>query len=59
VLAALQREGEVLVESHEEQATRVRARVDEAVLGRFAEFLVGEDGDERDGKSRSSDGAER
>ena len=59
VLAALQREGEVLVESHEEQATRVRARVDEVVLGRYAEFLVGEDGHEGDGRSRWSAGAEQ
>ncbi|MBO0894909.1 MAG: GTPase HflX [Acidimicrobiales bacterium] len=52
VLAALQREGEVLVESYEEQATRVRARVDDAVLGRYGEFLVGAghtEGDRADG----------
>jgi hypothetical protein len=65
VLAALQREGEVLVESYEEQVTRVRARVDDAVLGRFGEFLVGDSADDRatangtesDGPSR--DGAGR
>jgi GTP-binding protein HflX len=40
VLAALHREGEVLVESHEESATRVRARLDRAAGGKFAPFLV-------------------
>jgi GTP-binding protein HflX len=38
VLAALHREGEVLVEVHAEGGTRVRARVPEAAVGRFAEF---------------------
>jgi GTP-binding protein HflX len=40
VLAALHREGEVLVETHEESATRVRARLDRAAGGKFAPFLV-------------------
>ena len=40
VVAALHREGEVLVESHEEAGTRVRARLDDAGAGRFREFLV-------------------
>jgi len=40
VLAALHREAEVLVEVHDEHATRVRARVPDSVLGRFAEFVV-------------------
>jgi GTP-binding protein HflX len=41
VIAALHRDGEVLVEVHEQSATRVRARVPDAELGRFREFLVG------------------
>ena len=41
VIAALHRDGEVLVEVHEQRATRVRARVPDAELGRFREFLVG------------------
>ena len=40
VLAALHREGEVLVEQHEDGGTRVRARLDDAPRNRFAEFLV-------------------
>jgi GTP-binding protein HflX len=40
VLAALHREGEVLVESHEESATRVRARLDRSAGGKFAPFTV-------------------
>ena len=38
VLAALHRAGEVLVEVHDDDGTRVRARLPEAVAGRFAEF---------------------
>ncbi len=38
VLAALHRAGEVLVEVHGDRATRVRARLPEAVAGRFAEY---------------------
>jgi GTP-binding protein HflX len=41
VIAALHRDGEVLVEVHETEATRLRARVPEAELGRFREFVVG------------------
>ena len=38
VLAALHRAGEVLVEIHDADGTRVRARLPEAAAGRFAEF---------------------
>jgi GTP-binding protein HflX len=38
VLAALHRAGEVLVEVHGDTATRVRARLPEAVAGRFSEY---------------------
>ena len=38
VLAALHREGEVLVEVHEESGTRIRARLPEASVTRFREF---------------------
>jgi GTP-binding protein HflX len=41
VLAALHREGEVLVEVHADGGTRVRARVPDPVAGRFAEFAAG------------------
>jgi GTP-binding protein HflX len=40
VLAALHRAGEVLVEMHVEQGTRVRARLPVSANGRFAEFAV-------------------
>jgi GTP-binding protein HflX len=40
VLAALHRDGEVLVEVHAEDATRVRARLPRWELARFAEFVV-------------------
>ena len=40
VLAALHREGEVLVEVHDAEAVRVRARIPDATAGRFAEFVV-------------------
>ncbi|MDQ1520655.1 MAG: GTPase, partial [Actinomycetota bacterium] len=40
VLAALHREGEVLVEVHAEGGTRVRARVPDPIIGRFAEFAA-------------------
>jgi GTP-binding protein HflX len=40
VLAALHREGEVLVELHDDDRTRVRARMDPAALGRFREFVI-------------------
>ena len=40
VLAALHRSGEVLLESHEDDATRVRARLDEVDATRFGEFRV-------------------
>ncbi len=40
VVAALHREGEVLVEAHETDATRIRARLDPAGVARFREFVV-------------------
>ncbi|HVW33666.1 MAG TPA: GTPase HflX [Acidimicrobiia bacterium] len=40
VLAALHREGEVLVEVHDERATRVRARLPKGGVDRFAEFIA-------------------
>lgn len=40
VVAAVHREGEVLVEQHEEGGTRLRARLDQAGTARFREFLV-------------------
>jgi GTP-binding protein HflX len=40
VLAALHRAGEVLVETHDADATRVRARLDQADAARFREFRV-------------------
>ncbi|HUR18051.1 MAG TPA: GTPase HflX [Acidimicrobiales bacterium] len=40
VVAALHREGEVLVEQQEEESTRFRARLDGAGAARFREFLV-------------------
>jgi GTP-binding protein HflX len=41
VIAALHRDGEVLVEVHESDATRLRARLPDAELGRFQDFVVG------------------
>ena len=40
LLAAVHREGEVLVESHEDAGTRVRARLDSAGAGRFRNVVV-------------------
>jgi GTP-binding protein HflX len=40
VVAALHRHGEVLSEQHEEEATRLRVRVDAADVARFADFLA-------------------
>jgi GTP-binding protein HflX len=40
IVAAVHREGEVLVETHDPDATRIRARLDAAAAGRFAEFRV-------------------
>jgi GTP-binding protein HflX len=40
VLAAVHREGEVLLEAHEESASRVRVRVDSAGAARFAAWAV-------------------
>ena len=44
LLAAVHREGEVLVEGHEDNGTRVRARLDIAGAGRFREFVVQPEG---------------
>jgi GTPase len=41
VLAALHREGEVLVEVHDDRATRVRARLPKGGVDRFRQFLPG------------------
>jgi GTPase len=41
VLAGLHRDGEVLVEVHADAGTRVRARIDEAELSRYREFVTG------------------
>ena len=41
VLAALHRDGEVLIEVHDTEGTRVRARIDDMDLGRFREFVTG------------------
>jgi GTP-binding protein HflX len=40
VLAAVHREGEVLVERHDEESTQLRVRVDEAGAARFREWVV-------------------
>lgn len=40
VVAALHREGEVLVEAHEAESTRLRARLDRAAVERFRPFVV-------------------
>jgi GTP-binding protein HflX len=40
VLAAVHREGQVLVEVHGPTATRLRTRLPADVLGRFEEFVV-------------------
>jgi GTP-binding protein HflX len=42
VLAAIHREGEVLVETHDEMATTVRVRVDQVGAARFREFISSE-----------------
>ena len=41
VIAAVHREGEVLVELPDDDAMRLRVRLDEASLGRFVEYVVG------------------
>jgi GTP-binding protein HflX len=40
IIAAAHREGEVLVETHEETGTRLRLRVGESGANRFREFVV-------------------
>jgi len=42
VLAALHREGEVLVEVHDDRATRVRARLPKGGVDRFRQFFPGD-----------------
>jgi hypothetical protein len=44
VVAALHREGDVLVEVHGERETRVRARIAESGVRRFREFVVADGG---------------
>jgi GTP-binding protein HflX len=44
VLAAVHREGEVLVENHGEHAARLRVRVDQAGAARFRDLECDEDG---------------
>ena len=39
-VAGLHRDGEVLVESHEEGGTRIRARLDLPAAARYREFAV-------------------
>jgi GTPase len=51
-LAALHREGEVLVEVHGESATRVRARVPARALAQFAAFVAAPDPREPSGDGR-------
>ena len=41
VLAALHRDGEVLVEVHDDVGTRVRARLGDVERVRFGEFVTG------------------
>jgi GTPase len=40
VLAAVHREGEVLVEQPEQDAMRLRVRLDDAAIGQFVDFVV-------------------
>ncbi len=40
ILAGLHRDGEVLVEVHEEGGTRVRARLPQTVTGRYVDFIT-------------------
>jgi len=44
VVAALHRDGDVLVEVHEEDGTRLRVRLPDAVASRYREFTVGAPG---------------
>jgi GTP-binding protein HflX len=41
VLAAVHREGEVLVELSDDESMRLRVRLDDASLGHFVEYVVG------------------
>ena len=47
IVAAVHREGEVLVEAHEADATRLRARFDRAGANRFREFMTRPGGEPR------------
>ena len=47
IVAAVHREGEVLVEAHEAEATRLRARFDRAGANRFREFMTRPGGEPR------------
>jgi len=44
VLAALHRDGEVLVEVYEEGGTRVRARLPQNVTGQYVDFVAASPG---------------
>jgi hypothetical protein len=45
VLPALHREGDVIVTVHDDDGMRVRARLPDAVVGRFADLVTeGDDG---------------
>ncbi len=55
VVAAVHREGEVLVESHEETGTRLRARLEPATLARLRPFVVA--GRDAGGSDGSEDGS--
>jgi GTP-binding protein HflX len=44
VLAALHRDGDVLVSVHDETGMRVRARLPDAVVGRFSDLVTAVDG---------------
>ncbi|MGZ6899196.1 MAG: GTPase HflX [Acidimicrobiia bacterium] len=48
VLPALHRDGDVLVTVHEDDGIRVRARLPDAVVGRFAQFVATGDGPRAD-----------
>jgi GTP-binding protein HflX len=58
VLAAIHREGEVLVERDGEGAAQLRVRLDEAGAARFREWVVAPVAERGDGHGRAADGAE-
>jgi GTP-binding protein HflX len=51
ILAAVHREGEVLMETPDETGTSVRVRVDDVGAVRFADYVVGPDDDQAKGSS--------